>query len=545
MKILARSLVVAISATVTLAASGPKSAVPANPDDKTILHVLNRIGFGARPGDVERVRQIGLAAYIDQQLHPERIADKAVAEQLAGFETLTKNSREIAQDYYLPAQMARQRAKQKAGGTSASPQGGSDAADARPQLTPDEMKLQRKVREPLIELSDQKIIRAAYSERQLEEVMTDFWFNHFNVFAGKGPEQEYLTSYERDVIRPHALGKFRDLLEATAKSPAMLFYLDNWQSVDPHGVHPVNAQNGRGFGRGGFFGPRFPMPNGRQAQNPNAKQQQQKRGLNENYGRELMELHTLGVDGGYTQADVVNVARAFTGWTIDQPRQGGSFRFDPRLHDEGEKIVLGHRVKAGGGENDGEQVLDVLAKHPSTAKFVSTKLVRRFVSDTPPPALVDRVAERFTETDGDVREVLRAILTSPEFFAADAYRAKVKTPFEFVVSSVRATGSDVTDATALVQQVRQLGEPLYFCQPPTGYADKAEAWVNTGALLNRMNFALALVSGRMRGVAPGSGPVGAALANDMSPSTAATIAKATDPKQVAALTLGSPEFQRR
>jgi uncharacterized protein (DUF1800 family) len=539
MRIVARSLVVAVSATVTLAASGSKSAIPANPDDKTILHVLNRIGFGARPGDVDRVRQMGLAAYIDQQLHPERIPDKAAAEHLASFDTLTKNSRQIAQEYYLPAQMARQRAQAERKNEA---KNGADTGGDNPNAprTPEEMQLARKMREPLVELSEQKIIRAAYSDRQLEEVMTDFWFNHFNVFAGKGPEQEYLTSYERDVIRPHALGKFRDLLEATAKSPAMLFYLDNWQSVDPHGVHPANGQNPRAFGRGGFFGPRFPPPN----PNP-TQQQQQKRGLNENYGRELMELHTLGVDGGYTQADVVNVARAFTGWTIDQPRQGGSFRFEPRFHDEGEKVVLGHRIKAGGGENDGEQVLDILARHPSTAKFISTKLVRRFVSDTPPPALVDRVAARFTETDGDMREVLRTILTSPEFFAADAYRAKVKTPFEFVVSSVRATGSDINDATALVQQVRQLGEPLYFCQPPTGYADKAEAWVNTGALLNRMNFALALVTGRMRGVEPGDGQVSAALANDMSSSTAATIAKATDPKQVAALTLGSPEFQRR
>jgi uncharacterized protein (DUF1800 family) len=280
-----------------------------------------------------------------------------------------------------------------------------------------------------------------------------------------------------------------------------------------------------------------------QGSNPNAKQQ--KRGLNENYGRELMELHTLGVDGGYTQADVVNVARAFTGWTIDQPRQGGAFRFEPRFHDEGEKVVLGHRIKAGGGQNDGEQVLDILAMHPSTAKFISTKLVRRFVADTPPPAVVERAAQRFLETDGDIREVLRTILTSPEFFASDAYRAKVKTPFEFVVSSLRATGSDVTDAMPLVQQVAQLGEPLYRCQPPTGYADKAETWVNTGALLSRMNFALALVTGRMRGVTPGGAQVGAALGNDVSASTASTIAKAADPNQVAALTLGSPEFQRR
>jgi uncharacterized protein (DUF1800 family) len=537
MKTVARSVGIVIFATVALAASAPKSAVPAKPDDKTILHVLNRIGFGARPGDVDRVREIGLAAYIDQQLHPERIADAPLSARLAGFETLDKSSRDIAHEYYLPAQMARQRAQAARKNDNSATAAPGDNPNA--PRTPEEMQLARKMREPLVELSEQKIIRATYSDRQLEEVMTDFWFNHFNVFANKGPEQEYLTSYERDVIRPHALGKFRDLLEADAKSPAMLFYLDNWQSVDPNGPHPVNGQNARPYGRGGFFGPRFPPP-----QNANAKQQQ-KRGLNENYGRELMELHTLGVDGGYTQADVVNVARAFTGWTIDQPRQGGSFRFEPRFHDEGEKVVLGHHIRAGGGENDGQQVLDILARHPSAAKFISTKLVRRFVSDTPPPALVDRAAQRFLETDGDIREVLRTILTSPEFFASDAYRAKVKTPFEFVVSSLRATGSDVTDAMPLVQQVAQLGEPLYRCQPPTGYADKAETWVNTGALLSRMNFALALVTGHMRGVTPGGAQVGAALGNDISASTASTIAKATDPNQVAALTLGSPEFQRR
>jgi uncharacterized protein (DUF1800 family) len=391
--------------------------------------------------------------------------------------------------------------------------------EGKPRRTPEQMALARQERTVLLELGNQKILRAAYSERQLDEVMTDFWFNHFNVFAGKGLTRQYLTEYERDAIRPHVFGKFRELLEATAKSPAMLFYLDNWQSADP------DAQNAW-------------------ARNPNGPPRQ-KRGLNENYGRELMELHTLGVDGGYTQQDVVNVARAFTGWTIDRPRQGGAFRFDDRLHDSREKIVLGHKIKGGGGQSDGEQVLDILAKHPSTARFISTKLVRRFVSDTPPPALVDRAAARFHDTDGNIREVLRTILTSPEFFAADAYRAKVKTPFEFVVSAVRATGTEVDDATPLVQAVRQLGMPLYMCQPPTGYADRAEAWVNTGALLNRMNFALQLVGGRMRGVQAGANPVGSVLANDLSPSTASTIAKGTDTNQVAALTLGSPEFQRR
>jgi uncharacterized protein (DUF1800 family) len=239
------------------------------------------------------------------------------------------------------------------------------------------------------------------------------------------------------------------------------------------------------------------------------------------------------------------VARAFTGWTIDQPRQGGGFRFDERLHDSREKIVLGHKIKSGGGQSDGEQVLDILAKHPSTARFIATKLVRRFVCDSPQPALVARAASRFRDTDGNIREVLHTILTSPEFFAADAYRAKVKTPFEFVVSAIRATGTEVTDAMPLVQGVRQLGMPLYMCQPPTGYADRADAWVNTGALLNRMNFALQLVGGRMRGVQAGVNPVSSVLAGDISPATASTIAKATDPKQVAALTLGSPEFQRR
>src|SRR5258708_5409354 len=258
-----------------------------------------------------------------------------------------------------------------------------------------------------------------------------------------------------------------------------------------------------------------------------------------------MDVHTLGVDGGYTQQDVIAVARAFTGWTIAGPRQGGSFRFEPRIHDSREKIVLGHKIKAGGGQSDGEKVLDILASSPATATFISTKLVRRFVADTPPPALVDRAAARFRQTDGDIREVLRTILTSPEFFAADAYRAKVKSPFEFVVSAVRATGTEVASATVLAQGVRQLGMPLYMCQPPTGYPDKAEAWVNTGALLNRMNFALQLLDGRMRGVQAGGSPVGALLADDVSPATAATIGKATDAKQLAALTLGSPEFQRR
>ena len=551
------------TSVVVLGAAKPPSSIPAHPDDKTILHVLNRIGFGARPGDIERVRQIGLEAYIDRQLHPERVADAGMSARLTGFATLSKSTREIADEYFIPALRARVEIKKEA---AAEAQKKDEPANdkAKPERTPAQMEAQRRQREVLDELSEQKILRAAFSERQLEEVMTDFWFNHFNVFAGKGATQIYLTEYERDVIRPHAFGKFRDLLEATATSPAMLFYLDNWQSADPNARDPrddrrrIQARGGFGpFGRPRRFPPiMLPPPRPAPAQqNP----QRQRPGLNENYGRELMELHTLGVDGGYTQQDVVAVARAFTGWTIAGPRQGGGFRFEPKMHDRGEKIVLGHKIKAGGEREDGERVLDILAKHPSTARFISTKLVRRFVSDTPPQSLVDRAARRFSDTDGDIREVLRTILTSPEFFAADAYRAKIKTPFEFVVSAVRATGVEVSSARPLVQAVRQLGMPLYFCQPPTGYADRADAWVNTGALLNRMNFALALVGGRMRGVeaAPEGGMpqdsaesvrgyfVSAALANDISPATESTLAKAEDPRQAAALALGSPEFQRR
>jgi uncharacterized protein (DUF1800 family) len=275
-------------------------------------------------------------------------------------------------------------------------------------------------------------------------------------------------------------------------------------------------------------------------------------GLNENYARELMELHTLGVDGGYTQKDVTEVARALTGWTIDKPRAGGSFTFNPRIHDTGQKVVLGHVIKAGGGESDGEQVLDILAKHPSTATFIATKLARRFVSDTPPPALIERAAKRFRDSDGDLREVTRAILTSPEFLSPDAYRAKVKTPFEFVVSALRATAADVQDARPLVREVQQLGMPLYMCQPPTGYKDTGDAWVNTGALVSRMNLAVRLAGGQLRGTSIDAsaidGPevaIDRFLYGEVSDSTRATIAKATDAPKMMALTLGAPEFQRR
>jgi uncharacterized protein (DUF1800 family) len=324
------------------------------------------------------------------------------------------------------------------------------------------------------------------------------------------------------------LGKFRDLLGAVAESPAMLVYLDNWQSAAPAGAETMNAP-----GRRGAFG--------RPQAAPGAAAR--RRGINENYARELMELHTLGVDGGYTQKDVQEVARAFTGWTVETPRQGGAFTFEPRMHDNGEKLVLGVRIPRGGGKRDGVMVLDLLAKHPSTARFIATKLARRFVADEPPASLVERAAARFRQTDGDIRAVVRTIVTSPEFFDPSAYRVKVKTPFEFVASAVRASGVDARDGLQMVQALRQLGMPLYMCQPPTGYSDKAEAWVNTGALLNRMNVALTVA----RGNAPGSAEriVQAVMAEDLSATTRQTVARGGSEPQKVALLLGSPDFQKR
>jgi uncharacterized protein (DUF1800 family) len=374
-------------------------------------------------------------------------------------------------------------------------------------------------RRVLVELTGQKIFRAAYSERQLQEVLVDFWFNHFNVFAGKGQTRVYLTEYEREVIRPRVFGKFRDLLAATAESPAMLFYLDNWQNAAPR-----------------------TLPNGRA------------RGINENYARELMELHTLGVDGGFTERDVQEVARAFTGWTIEAPRQGGGFRFDPRMHDDGEKTVLGHRIKAGGGRADGEQVIDILARHPSTSTFIATKLARRFISDTPPPDLVKRAAAVFRTSDGDLRQVVRTLVTSPEFFAVTARRSKVKTPFEFVASALRTSGAQARLPQPFVQALRELGMPAYQCQPPTGYADRADAWVNAGALLSRMNFAVALSSGQFRGamMSPRGDAaavrdefVRGALGGEASETTRAAVMQASGAGSALALLLGSPEFQKR
>jgi len=475
-----RFLVAALA--VSAISIGGLRAATAPADDRAITHVLNRIAFGPRPGDVERVRAIGLDRYVDEQLHPDRIKDEAMRGRLAELPTAQMSRREIVESIELPQiDMRRERKQQPNGG---------DADDPK-ERNP----LRQRANAIVVELAEQKIVRAAYSERQLQQVLADFWFNHFNVDSRKGRDRFLVSEYERDVVRPRVLGSFRDLLGATAKSPAMLFYLDNWMSADPAGPHaPLRAARP-------FQGRRGREPERLALQNKNRA----KKGLNENYARELMELHTLGVDGGYTQKDVTEVARAFTGWTLENPRQGGGFTFDGRLHDPGQKVVLGHVIKAGGGESDGEAVLDILVEHPSTSRFIASKLVRRFVSDTPPPALVDRAAARFRETNGDLREVMRTILTSTEFRSPEVYAVKVKSPFEFAVSALRAAGAEVAageraaapafDAKLLVRRIRDMGMALYQCQPPTGYGDTAEAWMNGGALVNRINFAIEIARG--------------------------------------------------
>jgi uncharacterized protein (DUF1800 family) len=361
--------------------------------------------------------------------------------------------------------------------------------------------------------------------------MADFWFNHFNVYMDKGADRILTSTYERDAIRPHVFGKFRDLLEATAQSPAMLFYLDNWQSISPDRV-PER---------------RF------------AKQKaKQSRGLNENYARELMELHTLGVDGGYTQQDIVEVARCFTGWTITQPNRGGEFIYDDRVHDKGEKTVLGVTIPAGGGQDDAEKVLDILARHPSTARFISTKLAKKFVADDPPPALIERMAKTFHDTDGDIRAVMSAMLDSKEFFSQGAFRAKVKTPLELVVSAARAANAQVDFAVPLATEIAQLGQPLYRKIEPTGYSSANAEWVNSAALLARMNFALALTDNRVPGVRVDAGAFDNSAAtvarqllfHDPTQQTLDSIEKALAERQptpalAAGMVLGSPDFQRK
>ena len=523
-----RAVRIASFALVTMVATGfvqaQRTLGPAKADTRTVAHVIDRITFGPRPGDVARVQEMGLAAFIEQQLHPERIADSALKSRLSEFETISMSSSELSDNYFNPIDQLR-RAQQQEQAKAAQQQAKKQSSDQMmtaggappppsntppPPPSPEQRMLQQKAQSVPQELMQAKMLRAALSDRQLEELLVDFWFNHFNVYLQKGQVRNYVTEYERESIRPYVLGSFREMLGATAHSPAMLFYLDNFQSRAP------------GSDANGSKNPQVPNLQQRLADprlTPQQREQvmarlnainpQQRRpqaGINENYARELMELHTLGVDGGYTQDDVIAVAKILTGWTIDRPQQGGQFVFRSQWHVEGSKTVLG-KTFSEAGEKEGERLLDFLAMHPKTAHHIAYKLAQRFVADEPPAALVDRAARKYLDTKGDLRETTRVIITSPEFLDPKYFAAKTKTPLEFVVSAVRATNANIVTAQPMVQALQQLGMPLYGAQPPTGYSMTADAWVNTGALLARMNFGLQLVGlmAPQRAAAPGRG----------------------------------------
>ncbi len=549
-------------------------------EDQAILHALNRLAYGPTPGQIEQVRKMGLEKWIDQQLNPNSIDDSTLEARLERYPTLRMSSDKLVAKFPQPQQAAKkegitkeeyqeqQREKAKAAVAKIDPLNPNAAAEEQLAKIVGPQRI-------VVELSMAKLDRAIYSNRQLEAVMEDFWFNHFNVFAGKNQDRWLLTAYTRDTIRPHTLGKFQDLLLATAKSPAMLVYLDNWLSADPIAAKRMQAELAARRQRfEGVFGPPMPPPPGGAVQ----AQKKQERGLNENYGREVMELHTLGVDGGYTQEDVIEMAKCLTGWTVHAPARNPDFFFDDRIHTTGRKEVLGHTFNYG-GMKDGEEALKMLANNPSTAKFISTKLARHFVQDNPPPQLVDRMAKTFRETNGDIRAVLKTMIYSPEFWSKEAYRAKVKQPFELAASTARALGAEVDVTLPLAQWVGRMGEPLFQAQPPTGYSDKSETWVNTGALLNRLNFALSLSANKVPGTKSDlatllgqdantdpqkalASALQAFLDDQVAPQTQQTLearlqdpqilqAKLDDPVKhvnqalIAGLVLGAPEFQRR
>ena len=546
----------ALAATLAAVAWRPALAVEdANGAQADALHVLNRLAFGPTPGDLDRVTRMGTPAWIAEQLHPERLAlPSFLVDQLATLRTPNETQRELVASY---REMQKEAKEAKQAETA--------SADGKKPGTEEGGERRKQIATIYLEAGEERLLQALNSPRQLEEVLVDFWFNHFNVYEGKGLVRVLTESYEREAIRPHVLGRFRAMLGATAKHPAMLFYLDNWLSVAP-GYQPR---------RGGGA-----------AAKPS--------GLNENYAREVMELHTLGVDGGYTQQDVTELARILTGWTLvpQQPRKrrfvngqdavasnhGDSiFGFDPARHDDGSKTWLGHSV-APGGQMEGEYALDVLARHPATAKHIATKLARRFVADDPSPALVARLTQRFLDTDGDLRAVMQSLVDSLEF--RDPRPVKFKTPYQYVLSSVRATGITTTNVRPLMATLTQLGQPLYGCQTPDGWHDTEADWLNPNAITQRVNFATALASGRLplQRVDDPSAPAGAngmtamerqtdrAMNKDMavegstppvdaaallatlgpaiSDKTRAAVAGSPPPLR-AALVLGSPDFMRR
>ncbi|MFL6682218.1 MAG: DUF1800 domain-containing protein [Burkholderiaceae bacterium] len=548
----------ALAAALAAVAWRPsRAAADSDAAQAEALHVLDRFAFGPAPGDLERVTRMGAGAWVAEQLQPGRLALPTwLSDQLATLRTPGRTQRELVQGY----RDAQREARQARQAETASPDGTNPPDPAAGER-------RRQAAAIAYEAGQERLLQALASPRQLQEVLVDFWFNHFNVFQGKGLDRVLVESYEREAIRPHVLGRFRAMLGATAKHPAMLFYLDNWLSVAP------GFQPGRRKGTGG---------GARKAS-----------GLNENYARELMELHTLGVDGGYTQQDVTELARILTGWTMrpDGPNrrhfadateasasgQGDSiFVFDARRHDDGGKTWLGRGI-APDGQLEGERALDVLARHPATARHLATKLARRFVADVPPPALVDRLAQRFLATDGDLREVMQALADSAEF--RDPRPTKFKTPYQYVLSAVRATGITTTNVRPLIAQLAQLGQPLYGCQTPDGWHDTEADWLNPAAITQRVNFATSLASGRLplqraddpdmpagnalkamerqadravNGSQPLEGstsPVDAAtLLATLGPAVSGSTRRAVEdapPPLRAALLLGSPDFMRR
>jgi len=584
-------------------------------DHDEIVHVLNRITFGPGPGDVDAVQKMGLRNYIEQQLHPEQIDDSALEQQLTGFDLLQMSSQQLMELFQSERKKNLEKQK-KLAAAAAGQNNEAMAAASNPNALPPadqiqspapnsakgaigkmlDMAVQYRSVAAVGQLEQAKLVRAVESKRQLQEVLVDFWGNHFNIDMKKGPDRVLKVVDDRDVIRPHIWGKFRDLLEASAKSPAMLFYLDNATNTVAHTI-TNGEQQAVGRIRAQM------MENGNEALAPPLPTVgQTKGGINENYAREIMELHTLGVDGGYTQKDVQEVARCFTGWSIQ--RDTGTFLFRPFQHDRGEKIVLGHVIPAGGGMRDGEMVLDILAMNSATAHHIALEMCQRFVSDNPPEALVDRVAGVFTETGGDLREVTQAILTSPEFLSPENYGNKIKSPLEFAVSAVRASGAPMIaqqpapfnkivpamegsgvlgrgqaadrvskrPRQSLNWHIYELGEPLFACTPPTGYKEVSTTWVSPGALIERLNFALALTEQKVADVPfdPQTLLTGTDLDNPeavldrctavllqghITDSTRKVLeqttlpapgeSKTVNPSKLIALMIGSPEFQRK
>lgn len=508
-----QQLSIAFVATLFLAVLPARSA-PLTQEQQAV-HVLNRLAYGPKPGDIERVSQMGVQRYIDSQLNPATIAYPAdLTERLATLDTANRSAGDAVGEFVelrKPQEDAKQR--RRAG----------LAAIAR-------------------ETAEARVLRAIDSPRQLEEVMVEFWYNHFNVFAGKGVDRALVASYERDAIRPYVMGSFRDLLGATAKHPAMLYYLDNYLSTaDGYTPGPVRKA-------AGMLAPNAPKTKAR--------------GLNENFARELMELHTLGVDGGYTQKDVTELARMLTGWTYGQRalvRGNQTFRFDPQRHDQGMKSWLGREVREQ-GQREGEMALDVLAGHPATARHISYKLAQYFVQDDPPPALVERMVRSFLETKGDIRSVLRTMFASAEFMAAEALGAKFKTPYQFVISAARASAAPVLNIAPLLAAMNQQGMPLYGCQTPDGYKNTQDAWLNPDALARRITFATALAGGKLPLATPPTPPsdattgamapvldpaqLQATLGGAISSRTLTTVAASAEPLR-AAMLLGSPDFMQR